>query len=60
MAIYNHGRMNKAQISGSILLVIAILAYYLNDTNLPDFIPGILAAVGVGFIFRIIPFKKNN
>ncbi|MDN3494289.1 hypothetical protein [Winogradskyella bathintestinalis] len=52
--------MNKSQIKGIAVLIFAIIAYLLLDNNFMQTISGILCAVGLGFIFKWIPFKKQN
>jgi putative flippase GtrA len=52
--------MNKNQIFGNILLAVVLIVYYLNTDYLPDYILGIIAAISVGFIFKLIPFKKRT
>ena len=52
--------MNKTQIIGGVLLAVAIAAYFLNENYIPDFILGLVAAIGAGFLFKLIPFKKKN
>ncbi|MDC6355099.1 MULTISPECIES: hypothetical protein [unclassified Robiginitalea] len=52
--------MNKTQIIGGVLLAVAVAAYFLNENYIPDFILGLVAAIGAGFLFKLIPFKKKN
>ena len=52
--------MNKSQIKGIAVLIFSIIAYLLLDNNLMQTVSGFLCAVGLGFIFKWIPFKKQN
>jgi hypothetical protein len=47
--------MNKSQIIG-----IGIIAYSLVDNNIIRTLSGVLCAIGLGFIFKWISFKKQN
>ncbi len=52
--------MNKSQIKGIAVLIFAIIAYLLLDNYLMQVVSGFLCAVGLGYIFKWIPFKKEN
>ena len=52
--------MIKSQIIGIAILVLGIISYILLDNNLMQTISGVLCAVGLGYIFKWIPFKKQN
>ena len=52
--------MNKSQIKGIVIIIFGVIAYILLDNSLMQTISGFLCAVGLGFIFKWIPFKKQN
>ena len=52
--------MNKSQIKGIAIIIFGIIAYLLLDDDLMQTVAGFLCAVGLGFVFKWIPFKKQN
>ena len=52
--------MRKSQIKGIAIVIFSALAYLLLDNNLMQTISGVLCAVGLGYILKLIPFKKQN
>ena len=52
--------MNKSQIKGIAIMIFGVIAYLLLDNSLMQTISGFLCAVGLGFVFKWIPFKKEN
>ena len=52
--------MNKSQIIGIVIIIVGIVAYLLFDNSIIQTTSGILCAIGLGFIFKWIPFKKQN
>ena len=53
-------RLNQNQIIGIGILLIGISASYFFNSTLMGVISGALAAVGVGLIFKWIPFHRKN
>jgi len=53
-------KLNKVQLIGIGLVVLGISIPFLVENSLIEIILGVLTAVGVGFIFKWIPFKKQN
>ncbi|MFI8379078.1 hypothetical protein [Leeuwenhoekiella sp. NPDC079379] len=51
--------MNKSQIRGIAILCLALIASFLIDNNFIQTLTGALCAIGLGFIFKWIPFKKR-
>jgi hypothetical protein len=52
--------MKKSQIKGIAIVIFSVLAYLLLDNNLMQTISGVLCAIGLGYILKWIPFKKQN
>lgn len=52
--------MKSAQIKGIVILLLSVLAYLLLEDNITKIIAGILCAIGLGYILKWIPFKKQN
>ena len=52
--------MNKSQIRGIVIIIFGTIAYLLLDNYLMQVVSGFLCAVGLGYIFKWIPFKKEN
>lgn len=52
--------MNKIQIIGIGIIGIGIAAYFLTQDNIIHTISGTLCAIGLGFVFKWIPFKKQK
>lgn len=52
--------MNISQIKGIAIIIFGIAAYLLLDNNLMQATSIFLCAVGLGHIFKWIPFKKHN
>ena len=52
--------MNKTQIIGIGIMLIGIAAYLLTENNIIHTISGSLCAIGLGYIFKWIPFKKRK
>lgn len=50
--------MNKLQIIGIGIIIVGIIAYLLVDHNIISTLSGALCAIGLGYIFKWIPFKK--
>jgi multisubunit Na+/H+ antiporter MnhG subunit len=53
-------KLNKAQIIGIGLFVLAVSASFLTENNFIGPILGILSACGIGLVFKWIPFRKRN
>jgi hypothetical protein len=52
--------MNTSQIKGIVIMILAMIVYSLLDINLLKIISGILCAIGLGFIFKWIPFNRQD
>ncbi|MBA6154887.1 hypothetical protein [Gelidibacter maritimus] len=52
--------MNKSQIIGIAIIIVGIIAYFLVDNSIIQTTSGVLCAIGFGYIFKWIPFKKQN
>ena len=52
--------MKKSQIKGIAIVLFSIIAYLLVDNNLVQTISGVLCAIGLGYILKWIPFKKQK
>jgi multisubunit Na+/H+ antiporter MnhG subunit len=52
--------MTKSQIIGIGIIIIGIIAYLSVDHNIISTLSGVLCAIGLGFIFKWISFKKQN
>ena len=51
--------MNKTQIIGIGIIVFGIAIYFLTENSIPQTISGVLCAIGLGFVFKWIPFRKQ-
>lgn len=52
--------MNKSQTIGIGIIIVGIIAYLLDGNSIIQTASGVLCAIGLGFIFKWIPFKKQN
>ena len=52
--------MNKSQIIGIGIGVFGIIAFLLVDNSIIQKTSGVLCAIGLGYILKWIPFKKQN
>ena len=52
--------MNKSRIIGIAIIFFGTISYLLLDNNVMQTISGVLCAVGLGYIFKWIPFKNQN
>ena len=52
--------MNKSQIKGIAIIIFGSIAYLLLDNNFHQTISGLLCALGLGYLFKWIPLKKQN
>ena len=53
-------KLNQNQLLGIVLILISTSASFFFESTLMDVLFGALAAVGVGFALKWIPFKKQN
>ena len=53
-------KLNRTQVIGIGIVIIGITTSFLVDNDLLDTTSGVLTAIGIGFIFKWIPFKKRN
>jgi len=53
-------RLNKLQIIGIGILLFGITIPFLVENNVVETIAGVIAAIGIGFIFKWIPFRKQK
>ena len=52
--------MNKAQIIGIGIFAFGVATYFLTESNMAHTISGVLCAIGFGFIFKWISFRKQT
>ncbi|WP_286852500.1 hypothetical protein [Xanthomarina sp.] len=52
--------MNKTQIIGIGIIAFEIATYFLTENSMLQTISGVLCAIGLGFVFKWIPFNKQN
>ncbi len=55
--------MNKTQIIGVgvVIMIIGVLIGYLYFTNtMSSILGGVLTAIGISYIFKVLPLKKEN
>jgi hypothetical protein len=52
--------MNKAQIIGIGIIAIAMIVNLLTDNYLIHTITGVLCAIGLGFLFKWLSFRKET
>ena len=52
--------MNKSQIIGIGIGIVGVIAYLLFDNSIIQTTSGVLCAIGLGFVLKWIPFKKQN
>jgi hypothetical protein len=52
--------INKTQIIGIGIVIVALTTSILTESTLISTTSGVLTAIGVGFIFKWIPFKKQK
>jgi len=54
------GELNRTQIIGIGIVIIGITTYFLVENSIIHTISSASCAIGFGFIFKWIPFKKRN
>jgi hypothetical protein len=52
--------LNRRQIIGIVIVIVSITAYLLIDNNLAHTMSGISTALGLSYIFKWIPSKKQK
>ncbi len=52
--------MNKNQLIGIGIMLIGIIISFFTDNNILTMLSGFLCAIGLGFILKFIPLKKQN
>tara|TARA_R110002073_G_scaffold128999_5_gene275225 strand:+ start:20454 stop:20612 length:159 start_codon:yes stop_codon:yes gene_type:complete len=52
--------MNKAQIIGIGIGAIGIAAYFLTENNIIHTISGVVCAIGLAYVLKLLPIKKRN
>ena len=53
-------KLNKLQIIGIGIILFGIIIPFLVENNIVETIAGVIAAIGIGFIFKWIPFRKQK
>ena len=53
-------KLNKLQIIGIGILLFGIIIPFLVENNVVEIIAGVIAAIGLGLIFKWIPFRKQK
>jgi hypothetical protein len=53
-------KLNKLQFIGIGILLFGIIIPFLVENNVVETIAGVFAAIGIGFILKWIPFKKQK
>jgi len=52
--------MTKSQTIGIGIIIVGIIAYLLFENSIIQTTSGVLCAIGLGFVFKWIPLKKQN
>jgi hypothetical protein len=52
--------MNKTQIIGIGIGIIGIMAYFFTENGVIHTVSGVLCAISLVFIFKLIPFKSKK
>lgn len=53
-------KLNSTQLIGIAMVLLGIGTQFLVESHLIQTLLGVLCAIGVGFIFKWIPFRKEN
>jgi multisubunit Na+/H+ antiporter MnhG subunit len=53
-------KLNRSQTIGIGIIVIGLTIYFLSENNFISTLSGVLCAIGLGFVFKWIPFTKKN
>lgn len=53
-------KLNRAQIIGITIVLIGFAIYYFTVNTIVNTISGVLCAIGLGLVFKWIPFGKQN
>ncbi|WP_417371299.1 hypothetical protein [Gelidibacter japonicus] len=52
--------MNRNQIIGTGIFSIGIATYFISENQIIGTVSGVVCAIGLAFILRIMPFTKRN
>lgn len=52
--------MNKNQIIGIAIFLVGIATYFLIENQIIGTVSGVVTAIGLAYMLRIMPFNKQN
>jgi multisubunit Na+/H+ antiporter MnhG subunit len=51
-------KLNGTQIIGIGIVIFGFIIYFLFENSIINTISGVLCAIGIGLVFKVIPFRK--